>query len=411
MKQTRRGFVGGAAALGAILPWTTALAQAHPTRQSLTSFSRDPAKAASLRRGVAAMKARAPSDPKSWFFQSAIHAYNDAAYADALARDPAVAQVDARRFWNKCPHFGQSSAEFLIWHRAYLYNFERILREEAGDPMLALPYWDYSKPEGREFPQIFANEFLDAAQRVPNPLYHPNRESAFVTGRFDISDQVGEARATMAAPAFFSDVGRPGFAGRYSRQPAHATGFDRTAAAQRHPHRRRRRHRQRQRRHGGYPDGCVRSRLLGASRQYRSLVGGMVVHAGQELGADAAGCMARRSAVGIHRCRRQHHARKPAFLHRAHQHRRVLRHRQDARPADVPAAARCDGRRAAASAGARRRTGERSRCVSADAIHGDGRRDRGAFERTRASGGCDAGDRVAEIPRDAEFPAGAWRGH
>lgn len=214
MRQTRRGFVGGAAALGAgaMLPWTAALAQTHPTRQSLSSFSRDPAKVASLRRGVAAMKARAPSDPKSWFFQSAIHAYNDAAFNDALARDPNVARVDAQRFWNKCPHFGQSSAEFLIWHRAYLYNFERILREEAGDPMLALPYWDYSKPEGREFPQIFANEFLDRA-RTPNPLYHPNRESAFVTGRFDISDEVGEARATMAARTFFSDVGRPGFAG------------------------------------------------------------------------------------------------------------------------------------------------------------------------------------------------------
>ena len=205
--------MGGAAALGAMLPWTAALAQTHPTRQSLASFSRDPAKVASLRRGVAAMKARAPSDPKSWFFQAAIHAYNDAAYNDALARDSGVARVDAQRFWNKCPHFGQSSADFLIWHRAYLYNFERILREEAGDPMLALPYWDYSKPEGREFPQIFANEFLDAAQRAPNPLHHPNRESAFVTGRFDISDEVGEARATMAARTFFSDIGRPGFAG------------------------------------------------------------------------------------------------------------------------------------------------------------------------------------------------------
>ena len=213
MRQTRRGFVGGAAVLGAgaMLPWAEALAQTHPTRQSLTSFSRDPVKVASLRRGVAAMKARAPSDPKSWFFQSAIHAYNDAAYADALARDPGVARVDGQRFWNKCPHFGQSSADFLIWHRAYLYNFERVLREEAGDPTLALPYWDYSKPEGRTFPAIFADEFLDG--RTPNPLYDPNRETAFVTRRFEISPDVGEARATMAAPTFFSDVGRPGFAG------------------------------------------------------------------------------------------------------------------------------------------------------------------------------------------------------
>ncbi|HKD21020.1 MAG TPA: tyrosinase family protein [Rhizomicrobium sp.] len=219
MKQTRRGFVGGAAAIGAgsllpaMLPWAKALAQGHPTRQSLAEFSKDPTKVAALRRGVGVMKARAPSDHRSWFFQSAIHAYNDAAYADAVARDPGVAQVDGARFWNKCPHFGQSSAEFLVWHRAYLYAFERTLRDAIGDPLFALPYWDYSKEEGREFPAIFADEFLDAAKTQPNPLHHPNRESAFVTGRFDLSEEVGMARATMGAPNFFSDIGAPGFAG------------------------------------------------------------------------------------------------------------------------------------------------------------------------------------------------------
>ena len=59
MRQTRRRFVGGAAVLGAgaMMPWP-ALAQTHPTRQSLATFSRDPARVASLRRGVAVMKAR-----------------------------------------------------------------------------------------------------------------------------------------------------------------------------------------------------------------------------------------------------------------------------------------------------------------------------------------------------------------
>lgn len=214
MRLTRRHFVGSAAALGAAaaIPWP-ARAQSHPVRRSLGEFTRDPFAVASLRKGIAAMKARAPSDHKSWFFQAAIHAYNDALYADALARDPAVANVDAQRFWNKCPHFGQSSADFLIWHRAYLYNFERILRDAIGDPLFALPYWDYSKEQNRGFPEIFASEFLDTARQNPNPLYHPNREQAFVTGRFDISDAVGDAADTMAARIFFSDVGETGFAG------------------------------------------------------------------------------------------------------------------------------------------------------------------------------------------------------
>ncbi len=214
MRQTRRQFVGAAAAIGgaSLLPWS-AMAASGPTRISLTEFSKDAVRVASLRKGVAAMKARAPSDPKSWFFQAATHAYNDAAHAEALAQDPKVAEVDASRFWNKCPHFGQSSADFLIWHRAYLHNFEHVLRDAAGDPELALPYWDYSKPENRAFPQIFANAYIDNAQTIANPLYHPNREQAFVTGRFDLSAAVGEAVATMGAQTFFSDVGVIGFAG------------------------------------------------------------------------------------------------------------------------------------------------------------------------------------------------------
>src|SRR5271154_2997332 len=52
MRQTRRGFVGGAAVLGAgaMLPWSAAMAQTHPTRQSLSTFTRDSARVASLRR-------------------------------------------------------------------------------------------------------------------------------------------------------------------------------------------------------------------------------------------------------------------------------------------------------------------------------------------------------------------------
>src|ERR1700677_2948227 len=110
MTQTRRQFVRTAAAIGgaSLLPWP-AVAASAPVRVSLDTFSKDAVRVASLRKAVGVMKARLPSDPKSWFFKAAIHAYNAAAYAEALTQDPKVAQVDAARFWNKCPHFGQSS--------------------------------------------------------------------------------------------------------------------------------------------------------------------------------------------------------------------------------------------------------------------------------------------------------------
>jgi Common central domain of tyrosinase len=216
MKFTRREIVGGAGAFGALasLGETVGFAQsASPVRMSLTDFVKDPARVASLRKGVAVMKARPASDHKSWFFQAAVHAYDDALYADALSRDASVAKVDRERYWNKCTHFGQSSANFPIWHRAYLFYFERILRDAAGDPTLALPYWDYTKPENRDFPQIFASEYLDRAKQEPNPLYHANRDLAFVAGTLGISNAVGQALRTVDSPIFFSEIGTTGFGG------------------------------------------------------------------------------------------------------------------------------------------------------------------------------------------------------
>ena len=43
--------------------------------------------------------------------------------------------------------------QFLTWHRMYLYYFERVLRQSAGDPTLTLPYWDYATDA--RLPQAF----------------------------------------------------------------------------------------------------------------------------------------------------------------------------------------------------------------------------------------------------------------
>ena len=141
-------------------------APAGPVRQSLAAFSADPGKAAALRRGVAAMKALPGSDHRSWFFQAAVHAYSDALFEAELKRDPKLKSIDGDKYWNKCPHFGQCSADFVIWHRAYLHFFERTLRAAAGDPSLALPYWNYGDPEQRTFPAIYAPEFVDAEKTI-----------------------------------------------------------------------------------------------------------------------------------------------------------------------------------------------------------------------------------------------------
>ncbi|MEI9887837.1 MAG: tyrosinase family protein [Rhizomicrobium sp.] len=214
MHQTRRQFVGTTAVLSAFaLAGARAAVAPGPQRQSLAAFADDSARVASLRKGIAAMKALPASDHRSWFFQAATHAYSQSLYTAELRRDPRLKTVDRERYWNKCPHFGQCSADFVIWHRAYLHYFERHLRDAAGDPTLALPYWDYTKPEQRIFPAIFAPEFLDPGKTQPNPLFHPNREKSFTRGLLEISANIGQAPKTVAAATFFHEVGVPGFGG------------------------------------------------------------------------------------------------------------------------------------------------------------------------------------------------------
>src|SRR5580693_3798392 len=118
---------------GLVLSPRVARAAAPAPRMSLDQFMQDRAKVDAFKRGVALMKSRKPSDPTSWFFQAAIHGVGEDFIADATRQDPGVAKVD-RKFWNQCTHFSNaSSADFPVWHRAYVYYFERILRAASGD--------------------------------------------------------------------------------------------------------------------------------------------------------------------------------------------------------------------------------------------------------------------------------------
>ena len=223
MQHTRRRFIGTATALSALAltgaapppdprRWPVCATPPGAVRMSLPAFAADTKKVEALRKAIGTMKALPPSDHRSYFFQAAVHAYSDAQFKAELADDPKLKKVD-KKYWNQCPHFGQSSADFVIWHRAYLHFFERTMRAAAQDDTLALPYWDYTKPDQRSFPQIYAPEYLDNAKKVKNTLFHPNREKAFVKGLLEVSSLVGLAEKTMAATTFFHQTGAPGLGG------------------------------------------------------------------------------------------------------------------------------------------------------------------------------------------------------
>lgn len=128
--------------------------QAVMIRRNIDALSA--ADIASIRTGVAAMKALPLTNPTSWVYQAAIH------------RTTLTNNLPS---WNSCTH---GSQYFLAWHRMYLYFFERILRKKSGNPNLTLPYWDYQ-----------TNPVLHAAYRTNSPgnaLFHAARSASINAG-------------------------------------------------------------------------------------------------------------------------------------------------------------------------------------------------------------------------------------
>jgi tyrosinase len=134
---------------------------------------------ATLRTGVAAMKARPPSDPTSWWYQARMHAI-DSGTAAALQ--------------DNCQH---RQFFFFSWHRMFVYYFERILRKASGDPNFAQPYWNYTDipaegviPEPYRLPADEATNALYNASRAP--LYNggaalPPADVSYASG-FDLTN-------------------------------------------------------------------------------------------------------------------------------------------------------------------------------------------------------------------------------
>ena len=228
MKVSRRELLKIAGiSIGSGLVPQLAFGQVAPIRLPLHEFVQNDQKLKSLRRGVAGMKSRKPSDPLSWFYQAAIHGVTEQLFCEAADDDPDIFKVDRDKYWNQCPHFGQNSANFLPWHRAYTYHFEKILRLHVGEDDFALPYWDYSLPSQKTFPKEFGIEHLDGdvSNNDPkniNPLFHAQRDFFLCGYEHPFTDQlpltelssraVDSSRA-LSAVDFFGDDESSGLGG------------------------------------------------------------------------------------------------------------------------------------------------------------------------------------------------------
>lgn len=161
-------------------------------RKSATTLTA--AEIASLRRGVAQMKAwnNSPTDSadyrRSWAYWANMHQYfgEGCEPAIGLSTIPGMSGLteqhqtmpDQALTWCKCQHHNLS---FLTWHRMYLYYFEKVLQAAAGDPNLQLPYWDYQADGHLPFIYRKVKYFARPRYRF-NPLYVENRAAALNDG-------------------------------------------------------------------------------------------------------------------------------------------------------------------------------------------------------------------------------------
>lgn len=186
----------------------TLLASERPSVLSLT-----PAQLASLRRGVAQMKAwntaprGSPNFRRSWIYWANMHSYFGTGCAPVSGLSApgmggltaqAKTNADEIATWCTCQH---GTIQFLTWHRMYLYYFEQVLQAAAGDVNLRLPFWDYeSHPQ---IPPAYRDQtyVTTGGQTVANPLYIPNRQAALNTGA-SLSPAVVSTANAMAQTSY-----------------------------------------------------------------------------------------------------------------------------------------------------------------------------------------------------------------
>src|SRR3954466_9035406 len=175
---SRRSLLAAASAIP-LLTWIDELrAQvAAPRLRPSCYSSSSTTHLATLRAGVAAMKALPSTDARSWLNVANIHKNS----------------CQHRQWW--FPH----------WHRLYLLNFEAIIAKLTGKPDFALPFWAYK-----------TNPALPSAFRLPasssNPLYTSRRASTINAGQSLPSSAVSDAAAIATLPYVSSSL-KVGFGG------------------------------------------------------------------------------------------------------------------------------------------------------------------------------------------------------
>ncbi|NEP49699.1 MAG: tyrosinase family protein [Moorea sp. SIO3C2] len=168
----------------------------------------------SLKKALNIMRDMDCTDPRSWYYQGAIHWVPTKLestsgilfenplcpdYSEFFDQDPTKYVIDAMTnngtikaitsirnnittnvsskllaSWDNCTHVTNqagvpSNIHFLPWHRLYLHHFEKIVRDLSEDPNFSLPYWDYISYYDWKVPDR-------QRRKMPEEFYNPKEE-------------------------------------------------------------------------------------------------------------------------------------------------------------------------------------------------------------------------------------------
>lgn len=113
-----------------------------------------------LNKALAIMRTKDCQDPLSWYYQGSIHWIPDTINNNKFC--PQYKNIsNLMPGWDNCTHTpeGTEKLHFLLWHRLYIWHFEKIVRKLSQKEDFALPYWSYQDGgDNKCLPDLFGDK-------------------------------------------------------------------------------------------------------------------------------------------------------------------------------------------------------------------------------------------------------------
>ena len=125
-----------------------------------------------MNKALSIMRENGCTDPMSWYYQGAMHWIPDSIGKNPLCESYSTV-ADLKEAWDNCTHSpsGKEKIHFLVWHRLYIWHFEKIVRKLSGKKDFALPYWAYTNN--------------NSSDKIMPSLLRDQKSSLYESCRFD----------------------------------------------------------------------------------------------------------------------------------------------------------------------------------------------------------------------------------